>query len=222
MQELDIMTAMHKKTLRNYLTRMTDNKVGCMKVAKKYGYDYWDGDRRYGYGGYKYDGRWKPIAEKFIDLYRLQNNSKILDIGCGMAHLLYEFKQLLPNAVVVGFDTSDYVIANSRIPTFRHSADTMYPFEDNYFDLVISLMTLHNLNHPKLEVAIKEIERVGKQKFIFHESFRNEQEQFNLQCWALTAATEIDRDSWIWLYNDLGYTGDYEFAYFEGDDEQIL
>jgi len=215
MQELDIMTPMHKRTARKYIDRMIDEKVKCMVISKKYEYDYWDGDRKYGYGGYKYDGRWKPIAQKFIDLYQLRTNAKILDIGCGKAHLLYEFKQLLPNAVCVGFDTSMHAYRESKIPIFPHRAQDSYPFEDKYFDLVISLMTLHNLNLPQLALAIPEIERVGKNKYIFHESFRDEQEQFNLQCWALTAATEIDGESWIWLYKTLGYTGDYEFAYFE-------
>uniref|UniRef100_A0A6M3J8R1 Putative methyltransferase n=1 Tax=viral metagenome TaxID=1070528 RepID=A0A6M3J8R1_9ZZZZ len=219
MKELNLVTPLHKATARKYIERMNDDKVHCMLVSKKYGYDYWDGDRRYGYGGYKYDGRWGPVARRLIDYYSLPPNARILDVGCGKAHLLYEFKQLLPDCEITGMDTSQYAALNipdSIQPCLLfHKAEAPYPYPDKYFNLVISLMTLHNLNLPKLEVAIKEIERVGKNKYIFHESFRNEQEQFNLQCWALTAATEIDKESWLWLYKILGYTGDYEFAYFE-------
>ena len=72
---LNIITPLHKKTKRDYLARMQDDKVHCMTVAKKYGFDYWDGNRRYGYGGYRYDGRWKGVAQKLIKQYKLSNKS---------------------------------------------------------------------------------------------------------------------------------------------------
>ena len=72
---------------------MNNQKVHCMKVAKKYEFDYWDGNRKYGYGGYKYiPGRWTSVAKKIIKRYKLNNKSKILDIGCGKAFLLHEMK----------------------------------------------------------------------------------------------------------------------------------
>jgi ubiquinone/menaquinone biosynthesis C-methylase UbiE len=86
---------------------------------------------------------------------------------------------------------------------------------DKQFDLVISLGTFHNLHIHELEVAISEVERVGKQGYIMVESFRNELEMFNLECWALTAESIMDTDEWLWLYKKFGYTGDYEFIYFE-------
>jgi hypothetical protein len=81
--------------------------------------------------------------------------------------------------------------------------------------LVISLGALHNLRLFELQRALREIERVGRQKYVMVESYRNEAEQFNLQCWALTAESFFDTAEWIWLYNLFGYTGDYEFIYFE-------
>src|SRR5262249_13344497 len=99
---LNIVTPLHKSTKRDYVARMIDDKVHCMLKAKEYEFDYWDGDRRYGYGGYRYDGRWKPVAQKLIETYRLEPGSKILDVGCGKAHLLYELSQLLPQAEVHG------------------------------------------------------------------------------------------------------------------------
>ena len=216
---LNIVTPLHKKTKRAYIDRMIDDKVHCMLKAKEYEFDYWDGDRRYGYGGYKYDGRWKVVAEKLIDIYRLKSDARILDVGCGKAHLLYELKQLLPEAEIHGFDISRHGLGDApesiRDSLFRYRAQDVYPWGDNYFDLVISLGCLHNLRIFELETAVKEIERVGKSKYIMLESYRNEQEQFNLQCWALTAETFFDTAEWIWLYNHFGYTGDYEFIYFE-------
>ena len=216
---MNIVTPLHKRAKREYLPRMVDDKVHCMLKAKEYEYDYWDGDRRYGYGGYKYDGRWKPVAQTFIDTYGLTNNSKVLDVGCGKAHLTHEIKQLLPGAEVLGFDISKHGLADApegiRPHLFRYRAQDRYPFGDKSFDLVVSLGTLHNLKIFELQTAIREIERVGKNKYIMVESYRNELEQFNMECWALTAEAFYDTASWIWLYEHFGYTGDYEFIYFE-------
>jgi ubiquinone/menaquinone biosynthesis C-methylase UbiE len=190
-----------------------------MKKSKEYGFDYWDGDRRYGYGGYKYDGRWKTVAERLIDHYALGPTARILDVGCGKAHLLYELKQLLPRSEVCGFDISQHGLDDAppevRPALFRYRAQDRYPFGDNHFDLVISLGCLHNLRVFELETALREIERVGLQKYVMVESYRNELEQFNLECWALTAESFFDTAEWIWLYRHFGYAGDYEFIYFE-------
>jgi SAM-dependent methyltransferase len=216
---MNIVTPLHKRTKRDVLARMVDDKVHCMLKAKEYEFDYWDGDRRYGYGGYRYDGRWKPVAQTFIDTYGLTNSSKILDVGCGKAFLIHEIKQLLPGAEVLGFDISKHGMADApeaiRPHLFRYRAQDAYPFGDKYFDLVISLGCLHNLRIFELKTACGEIERVGKQGYIMLESYRSELELFNLECWALTCESFFDTAEWIWLYRHFGYTGDYEFIYFE-------
>lgn len=217
---LNIVTPLHKKTKRDYIQRMLDDKVRCMVKAKEYGFDYWDGDRRYGYGGYKYiAGRWKQVAEALIDIYHLGKGSRVLDVGCGKAFLLYEMKRLAPGLEIAGFDISEYGLSQAkeeiREHLFVHRAQDTFPFGDRYFDLVISLGCLHNLRLFDLKSAISEIERVGKDKYVMVESYRNEQELFNLQCWALTAESFFDSAEWVWLYNQFGYTGDYEFIYFE-------
>jgi len=217
---VNFVTPLHQATSRAYIDRMIDDKVHCMLKAKEYELDYWDGDRRYGYGGYRYmEGRWTPVAEAFIETYGLSDGSRILDVGCGKAYLLYEMKKLLPGLEVVGFDISKHGLADAkpeiRDSLFRYRAQDRYPWGDDHFDLVITLGCLHNLRVFELETAVKEIERVGKQKYIMLESYRNELEQFNLQCWALTAESFFDTAEWIWLYNHFGYTGDYEFIYFE-------
>lgn len=219
-KELKIVSSVHKSTKREYLPRMMDDKINCMTVARKYGFDYWDGDRKYGYGGYKYmPGRWKPVAEKLIEHYKLPKNAKILDVGCGKAFLLYELSLLLPEATIVGFDLSEYAINNSkeeiRDKLFVHKAQDKYPFKDKEFDLVISLTTLHNLYIFDLKKALKEMERVAKDKFLVVESYRNDAELFNLECWALTAECFFTPEEWVWLFKEFGYSGDYEFIYFE-------
>ena len=217
---LNIVTPLHQMTKRDYIGRMTDNKVEAMIKAREYEFDYWDGDRRYGYGGYRYiDDRWKRVAQPLIDLYGLKDGCKILDVGCGKAFLLYEFKKLLPNAEIVGFDISKHGIADAKPEVkpylYNYRAQDPYPYGDKHFDLVLSLGCLHNFRIFELESAVQEIERVGKNKFIMVEAYRNELELFNLECWALTAEALFHTSEWIWLYNKFGYTGDYEFIYFE-------
>ena len=217
---VNYVTPLHQATRRTYIDRMMDEKVHCMIKAKQYEYDYWDGDRRYGYGGYKYmPGHWKPVAESLIENYKLDNDSSVMDVGCGKAYLLYEMKLILPGLRVVGFDISNHGLSDSR-PEIRDNlfiarAQDPYKFNDNEFDLVISLGCLHNLRIFELQIALSEIERVGKQGYIMLESYRNEQEQFNLQCWALTCESFFDHEEWPWIYNHFGFTGDYEFIYFE-------
>jgi len=216
---INIVTKLHESTKRDYLARMMNNKPDCMIRAKKYGNDYWDGDRKYGYGGYKYDGRHKQVAIDLIQQYNLQDGCKILDVGCGKAFLLYELKQLLPNAEITGFDISQYAIDNAKEEIkdnlFIHKAEEAYPFKDSEFDLVISFAILHNLIIQDLKIAVQEIERVGKNKFIMVEAYRNEAELFNLECWALTCECFFRPEEWIWLYKEWEYNGDYEFIYFE-------
>jgi SAM-dependent methyltransferase len=216
----NFVTQLHQASKRDFLARMVDDKVHCMMIAKEYGPDYWDGDRRYGYGGYKYmPGRWKPVAEALIQTYGLGPGSKVLDVGCGKGFLLHEMLLLEPGLQVSGFDISPHGIncATDLVKPhlFLHEAQALYPYADQEFDLVISLATLHNLRLPDLKVALTEIERVGKQAYVMLESYRNERELFNLQCWALTCESFFDEQEWIWLYEHLGYSGDFEFIYFE-------
>jgi SAM-dependent methyltransferase len=217
---LNVVNPLHQMTKRDYLARMVDDKIHCMMKAKEYEADYWDGDRRYGYGGYRYiEGRWKPVAQALVDLYGLKGKCRILDVGCGKGFLLREFKLLLPEAELVGFDVSRHGLADAHPDVkdrlFRYKAQDRYPFGDKSFDCVVSLGTLHNLKIFELQTALQEIERVGKNNYVMVESYRNEREQFNMQCWALTCEAFFDVAAWIWLFTHFGYTGDYEFIHFE-------
>jgi ubiquinone/menaquinone biosynthesis C-methylase UbiE len=216
----NFVTSHHKSTKRDYISRMINDKINCMKVSKKYGKDYWDGDRKYGYGGYEYiPGLWTNVAKKVIKDYNLTDESKLIDLGCGKAFLLHEIKQLLPKISLTGVDISSYGIdgATNEIKPYLKKLDAreILPFQNEQFDLLISIGMLHNFRLPELKLAIKEINRISKNSYVMVESYRNEKELFNLQCWALTAQSFLDEEEWKWLYKEYNYKGDFEFIYFE-------
>ena len=220
MAYIDFVSELHKVTKRDYIGRViSDDKAACAIVAKQYGYDYWDGDRKYGYGGYRYDGRWRSVAQKLADHYQLKAGQKVLDVGCGMAHLLYELTQVVPGIIVNGIDISQYALEHAKEEIrdrVRYGQAQDIPFADNEFDLVISLTTLHNLKVFDLKIAVQEIERVSKDNsYIMVESFRKYKEEVNMLYWQLTCASYYSVDEWEWLYKEWGYTGDYSFIFFE-------
>lgn len=220
MSYVDFLTNVHTSTKRNYLERVVQHdKADCATIAKQYGQDYWDGDRQYGYGGYRYDGRWLPIAQKMVKHYDLKPGDKILDVGCGKAYLLYEFTQAIPGVEVAGIDISQYGIDNAKEevkPFLQVGNATKLPFEDNTFDFVVSILALHNLYNYELYAALQEIERVGKdKKYIVVESYRNERERVNLLYWQLTCESFYTPDEWEWCFKQSGYTGDYGCIFFE-------
>lgn len=221
MAYVDFVGPLHNRTKRDYVARVVEHdKAECSAVAKQYGQDYWDGPRQYGYGGYRYDGRWLSVAEAMARHYGLKAGDRILDVGCGKGFLLHEFTQAVPGVAVAGLDISAYAVANAKEevrPFLQVGSATALPFADESFDFVVSLGTLHNLPIRSLLDAVREIERVGKgaRKYIMVESWRTERERANLLCWQLTCESFHDVESWEWLYRQAGYRGDWGFIFFE-------
>ena len=222
MAYIDFLSLNHKSTKRDYLARVNDSdfpKAKAAGLAKKWDYDYWDGDRKINYGGYRYmEGRWEKVAQPMIEHYGLKDGDRILDIGAGKGFLLYDFTKLLPGIQVFGIDVSNYAVENSKdeIKDRMQVGNAIsLPFKDDYFDLVISLNTLHNLHCYDLDKALREMERVGKKKYLCVESYRTEEEKANLLYWQVTCEAFNTPEEWEWWFKQTGYTGDHSFIYFE-------
>lgn len=223
MAYIDFLSAIHKSTTRDYLARVNDPefpKARAAALAKQWGHEYWDGDRRICYGGYKYmPGRWAPVGQAMVDHYGIKPGDKILDIGCGKGFQLYELTQLVPGVEVFGIDISTYAVENAK-PEIKDRLQVGHanslPFPDRHFDFVFSINTLHNLHNYDLDKALREMERVGKKnKYLCVESYRNEVEKANLLYWQVTCEAFCTPEEWDWWFKQTGYTGDHSFIYFE-------
>lgn len=220
MAYIDFISKIHKATQRDYVGRVNEaDKAECAEVALRWGREYWDGERRHGYGGMRYDGRWHTVARDIVEHYQLPANARILDIGCGKGFLLYEFTQLLPQAEVAGLDISEYAVEHAKPevqPFLQVGNAVKLPFEDDSFDFVVSVNTLHNLYNYELWSALKEIERVSRgARYITVESYRTEREKVNLLYWQLTCRSFYATREWEWFFEQAGYHGDHSFIFFE-------
>jgi protein-L-isoaspartate(D-aspartate) O-methyltransferase len=219
---IDFLSPIHKATTRDYLSRVNDPeypKAKAASLAKQWAYDYWDGDRRINYGGYKYiPGRWAPVAQALIEYYGLKPGDKVLDVGCGKGFQLFELIQARPGLIVKGIDISEYAIENSHQEIRKliecGNASNL-PYENKEFDLVYSINTLHNLSNSELDMALREMERVGKNKYLCVESYRTEIEKSNLLYWQVTCEQFNTPEDWEWWFNHTHYSGDHSFIFFE-------
>jgi len=210
--EINLLDA-YPKIKRDYDKRMAGKTQEVIRIAKQFGKEFFDGDRKYGYGGYKYDGRWKNVAARMKEYYKLPKNAAILDIGCGKGFMLYDFKELMPESTIAGIDISDYAIEHalpSIKPFLKVASAEKLPYTNKSFDLVISINSIHNLPLLRLKTALREIERVSSgHSYITVDAWRNNLEKDNLFKWVLTAETMLHVDNWHKLFEEVGYTGDY-------------
>jgi ubiquinone/menaquinone biosynthesis C-methylase UbiE len=216
----DFVSLVHKSTKRDYLARVTErDKAEVAELALQWGYDYWDGSRQTGYGGYRYDGRWRKVADAMAAAYGIAPGMRILDVGSGKGFLLHDFKEAVPGVEIAGIDISSYAIEHTMddVKPFVQAGDAAkLPYPDRHFDLVISINTLHNLYIDDLWSALREIERVGRgAKYICVEAYRNEREKVNLMYWQLTCRAFHTPAEWEWIFRQTGYRGDHEFITFE-------
>jgi len=219
--ERNFIGSTHASSTRDYLARVVrTDKAASAEKALKWDFDYWDGSRDTGYGGYFYDGRWRPIAEAMIAAYDLKAGMRVLDVGCGKGHLLYELLTACPGLIVSGLDISSYAIeqAKPEVKQFIVEGDAGrgLPWPSNHFDLVISITTLHNLFLEDMKTALTEIERVSRgHEYVCVEAYGTERQKVNLLYWQLTCRIFHTPKEWLTEFAEVDYAGDYEFIYFD-------
>ena len=212
-QEIDLL-ANYPKTKRNLEERVATKTEADRSVARQFGKDFFDGDRRHGYGGFYYLPRfWQPVIPTFQEYWKLNKKSAVLDVGCGKGFMLYDMSNMVPGITLKGVDISQYAIENaidSIKPHLQVANATQLPFADKSFDVVISINTIHNLEREECGRALREIERVSRQhSFITVDAYRNEEEKRRMHAWNLTAKTIMSVDEWVRFFEEVGYTGDY-------------
>lgn len=216
----EFITLVHKSTQRDYLARVTQrDKAEVAELAIQWGHDYWDGSRETGYGGYKYDGRWRKVADAMREAYGLKPGMRVLDVGAGKGFLMHDLMEAVPGLKVEGIDISGYAIERAHglaQGMIKEGSAAKLPWPDDHFDLVISITTLHNLYLQDLFSALAEMERVSKgNKYLCVEGYRNEREKVNLMYWQLTCRAFHTPEEWGFVFQKAGYNGDYEFIFFE-------
>ena len=183
-------------------------------LARRFGKDFFDGDRRHGYGGFSYSPRfWQPVVPTLQEHFGLTGGSSLLDVGCAKGFMMHDLAQLIPGITVKGIDISEYAIEQT-IEDMQENvqvADALeLPFPDESFDVVISINTVHNLDREGCAQALKEIERVSKGKsFVTVDAYRNDSDRDRMVAWNLTAKTMMSTNEWAHFFDDVGYTGDY-------------
>ncbi|HLC49310.1 MAG TPA: class I SAM-dependent methyltransferase [Candidatus Andersenbacteria bacterium] len=213
MAEIDLL-ANYPKTKRNLDERAAGKTEEDRAIGRQFGFDYFDGDRKHGYGGFSYQPRfWQPVIPDFQKHFGLTKDISVLDVGCGKGFMLHDLQELIPGITVRGVDISEYAIEHAMedVKPFVSVANaTKLPFEDNSYDVVISINTIHNLPIEECKEALREIERVSRGKsFITVDAYHTEEEKERMDKWNLTALTYMSVPEWEELFKEVGYTGDY-------------
>jgi ubiquinone/menaquinone biosynthesis C-methylase UbiE len=211
--EIDLL-AKYPKVKRDLTARLESKSEEARAIGRRFDFDYFDGDRNHGYGGFTYQERfWKPVVPDLVTHYKLTEKSKVLDVGCAKGFFLHDLQEALPGIEMHGVDISSYAIKNciETVSGLVKVGDARnLEFEDSYFDFVMSINTIHNLNRDDCARALKEIQRVSAGRaFITVDAYRNEIEKERMEAWNLTALTMMSVDEWIDFFEEVGYFGDY-------------
>lgn len=211
--EIDLLKK-YPKTKRNVKERGTEKTEEDRAIARKFGQEFFDGDRKHGYGGFNYNPRfWQPVIPTFRNHFNLSAVSSVLDVGCGKGFMIHDLAELIQGITVKGIDISEYAIENTiddMKPNVQVEDAISLPFDDNSFDVVISINTVHNLEREDCGKALQEIERVSNgRSFITVDAYHNNEEKEAMFSWNLTGKTIMHVDEWKIFFDEVGYTGDY-------------
>jgi ubiquinone/menaquinone biosynthesis C-methylase UbiE len=218
MAEVNLLSALPRGK-RNVTARADAKTAELIRVSREYGEMYFDGPREYGYGGYRYDGRWVPVARDIVKHFGLKAGDRVLDIGCAKGFLVKDLMSVCPGLEVFGLDISRYALMKCEPEVVGRlhlgSADSL-PFPDGSFSAVISLNTLHNFDEAGVIRALKEIERLAPGRaFVQVDSFHTPEQRAIFESWVLTARFYDYPAGWLEVFRKAGYTGDHYWTIVE-------
>lgn len=222
MAEINLLRSL-PRTNRNIAKRAEAKTEDHIRVSRQYGFEYFDGARAYGYGGYRYDGRWVPVAQDMIRHWNLKRGDRVLDLGCAKGFLIKDLMLAKPGLEAFGLDISRYALLNCEpeVVGRLHLGDLNdpLPFPDHSFDAVVCLNTLHNLERQALLRALQEIERVTRDSkaYVQVDSYRTPEEREIFVDWVLTAYTHDYPAGWKQIFDEAGYKGDYYWTLILGE-----
>jgi SAM-dependent methyltransferase len=218
MAEIDLLAKLPKGR-RNVTARATAKSPEVIAIAKQYGEAYFDGPRDCGYGGYRYDGRWVPVARDIVDHFGLKPGDRILDVGCAKGFLVKDLVQACPGLEAFGLDISEYALLHCEpevVGRLHLGSCERLPFPDKSFAAVLSINTLHNRDRAGVIRSLQEIMRVSKgNAFVQVDSYRTEEQRQLFLDWVLTAEFHGYPHEWRALFAEAGYTGDYYWTIVE-------
>lgn len=216
MAEVELLRSLPKGK-RNVKARETAKTAEHVRISREYGETYFDGPREYGYGGYRYDGRWQPVAKDIVEHFGLKKGDRVLDVGCAKGFLVKDLLALGIDAY--GIDVSHYALMHCEPETIGRlhlgSAENL-PFPDGSFSAVLSINTIHNLPRERCKTALREMQRLAPGKgFVQVDSYRTPQQKEIFESWVLTAEFYDYPEGWVSLFNEAGYTGDWYWTIIE-------
>jgi cyclopropane fatty-acyl-phospholipid synthase-like methyltransferase len=218
MAEVNLLAGLPKPK-RNLAARATAKTAERIRIAREYGQMYFDGPREYGYGGYRYDGRWIPVARDIVAHFGLKPGDRVLDIGCAKGFLVKDLMQVCPGLEAFGLDVSHYALMNCEpevVGRLHLGTATALPFPDRSFQAVIALNTIHNFKRPDCIRVLGEIERLAPGRgFVQPDSYRTPEQRAVFLDWVLTAEYHDYPDGWLATFAEAGYTGDYYWTIIE-------
>lgn len=218
MAEVDLLRSLPKPK-RNIQKRAEAKDPAVVAIAKQYGEMYWDGPREYGYGGYRYDGRWRSVARDIIAHFGLKPGMRVLDVGCGKGFLIKDLMLECEGLQAFGLDVSLYAIMTAPeelVGRVHLGTAEKLPFPDKSFDCVLSLNTIHNFPRPRAIKAMAEIQRVSKgHAYVVVDSYHTPEQKEIFESWVLTAEFHDYPQEWVRLFKEAGYTGDWGWTIIE-------
>lgn len=192
-----------------------------VSAARRFGREYFDGAREQGYGGYRYDGRWLPVAEDIVAHFQLRPGMRVLDVGCAKGFLVKDLMAVCPGLEAFGIDISEYAIGCSESDVRGRLAvgdAVRLPFADRSFDVALSINTLHNLERRGLITSLIELQRVSPERcYVQLDAYQTQEEWEIFQGWVLTAVTFLKPEEWLALFAEAGYVGDYHWTVLDPD-----